>query len=206
MRSVRVIANCSIAITSLAASPGPRHIWVIPSARWGLPELGSLRIRSGRWASAAIRPNRACCPLESVLIRAPGSTANYSRSCSAYDASQRVSQHVLHSHPSRQVGLFGRCGACFSRLERTAPRFIFSAHASGVAHGSASASIGSAPRSNRSVTNSARPQRHAHPSGVLRSRSSRASSLAPASRRIVAKPMRSAAPIGADSGQAAATS
>ena len=61
----------------------------------------------------------------------------------------------------------------------------------GVAHGSASASTESAPRSNRSVTNSTRPQRHAHPSGVLLSRSSRTSSLAPASRRIVAKPMRS---------------
>ena len=99
-----------------------------------------------------------------------------------------------------------RCCACFRSTESTAPCFIFSAHANGVAHDSASTSTESAPRSNRSVTNSTRPQRHAHPSGVLLSRSSRTSSFAPASRRIVAKPMRSAAPIGADRGQAAATS
>src|ERR1700737_3339822 len=39
---------------------------------------------------------------------------------------------------------------------------FFSAHARGVAHGSASASAESAPRSNTSFTSSRRPHRHAH--------------------------------------------
>lgn len=45
-----------------------------------------------------------------------------------------------------------------------------SAHASGVAHGSASFSMGSAPRSRNRRTRGSTPQRHAHPSGVLFSR------------------------------------
>ena len=44
---------------------------------------------------------------------------------------------------------------------------IFSAQARGVAHGSASASTGSAPRARNSFSISTRPHRHAHPSGVL---------------------------------------
>ena len=40
-----------------------------------------------------------------------------------------------------------------------------SAHASGVAHGSASGSIGTAPRDSSSLTSSTRPKRHAHPRG-----------------------------------------
>ena len=47
MRSVRVSANCSIATTLLAASGGPRHIWLIPSAQWG-PFLSWAHRESGR--------------------------------------------------------------------------------------------------------------------------------------------------------------
>ena len=46
-------------------------------------------------------------------------------------------------------------------------RFIFPAQARGAAHGSASGSMGSAPRASRSFTISPRPQRQAQPSGVL---------------------------------------
>jgi hypothetical protein len=69
---------------------------------------------------------------------------------------------------------------------RISVRSIFCAQARGVAHASASASTGSAPRARKSVTSSTRPQRHAHPSGVLSSSVSRTSSRAPASSRIVA--------------------
>jgi len=68
----------------------------------------------------------------------------------------------------------------------TSPCFIFSAQARGRAHGSAPASMGSAPRSRKSLTSSIRPHRHAHPSGVLSSTVSRRSRCAPASTTIVA--------------------
>ena len=56
------------------------------------------------------------------------------------------------------------------------------AHASGVAQDSASASIGSAPRSRNGLTSGSCPHRHAHPSGVLFSRLSLQSRRAPLSR------------------------
>ena len=65
-------------------------------------------------------------------------------------------------------------------------RRLFSAQARGVAHGSASASTGSAPRARNSLTISTRPHRHAHSSSVLLRRSSRTSKRAPASSKMVA--------------------
>src|SRR6478672_7330007 len=71
---------------------------------------------------------------------------------------------------------------CFNtRITAVCP--IFSAHALGRAHGSVSASTGSAPRSSNAFATDTRPQRQAQPRGVLFRISSRTSDLAPASRR-----------------------
>ena len=69
------------------------------------------------------------------------------------------------------------------RTASTASRFIFLAHAFGVAQGSASGSSTGAPRAIRNCARLTRPHRQAHPSGVVRSKSSLRSSRAPWSSR-----------------------
>lgn len=65
------------------------------------------------------------------------------------------------------------------KTRSSASCFIFRAHASGVAHDSASGSSAGAPRAMSNWASSLLPQRQAQPRGVDFNMSSRRSSLAP---------------------------
>ena len=92
--------------------------------------------------------------------------ANWAQLATTQDYSCVVAKYF--PKPAECVGNCSyRSAPCCRRIDAIPACWRRSAHASGVAHGSASGSIGSAPRASSSLTSSTRPQRHAHPRGVL---------------------------------------